>query len=284
VRKAGETALGTRCEIKNLNSFRFLQHAIEFEIRRQIELIEDGGTVVQETRLYDPDRGETRSMRSKEDAQDYRYFPDPDLPPLSIDEAWIERIRDEMLELPEPMAHRFVADYGVPLPDAVQLTASREMARYFESTVQAPVGVHLSGKTTANWILGEIAAKLNRDGIEIEQAPVRPRELAQLLARLQDNTISGSIAKDVLEAMWAGESGGDPDAIIVAKGLKQISDAGAIGKIIEDVIAANASIVAEFRAGKNKAFNSLVGKVMAATQGKANPAQVNALLRQKLGA
>jgi aspartyl-tRNA(Asn)/glutamyl-tRNA(Gln) amidotransferase subunit B len=282
VRKSGEAKLGTRCEIKNLNSFRFLQHAIEFEIRRQIDLIEDGGTVVQETRLYDPERDETRSMRTKEDAQDYRYFPDPDLPPLSIDEAWIERIRDEMLELPEPMAHRFVADYGVSLPDAVQLTASREMARYFESTVQAPVDVHPIGKTTANWILGEIAARLNRDGIEIEQAPVRPHEFARLLARLQDNTISGSIAKDVLEAMWAGESGGDPDAIIAARGLEQISDTGAIGKIVDDVIAANASIVAEYKAGREKALNSLVGKIMAATRGKANPAQVNAILKQKL--
>jgi aspartyl-tRNA(Asn)/glutamyl-tRNA(Gln) amidotransferase subunit B len=282
VRKSGEAKLGTRCEIKNLNSFRFLQHAIEFEIRRQIELIEDGGTVVQETRLYDPERDETRSMRTKEDAQDYRYFPDPDLPPLVIDEVWIERIRAEMPELPEPMAHRFVTNYSVPMPDAVQLTASREMARYFESTVQAPVDVHLSGKTAANWILGEISARLNRDGIEIEQAPVRPNEFAKLLARVQDNTISGNIAKDVLEAMWAGE--GDADAIIAARGLEQISDAGAIGKIVDDVIAANASIVAEYKAGREKALNSLVGKVMAATQGKANPAQVNAILKQKLGA
>jgi aspartyl-tRNA(Asn)/glutamyl-tRNA(Gln) amidotransferase subunit B len=281
VRRAGAT-LGTRCEIKNLNSFRFMHQAIEFEVRRQIELIEDGGKVIQETRLYDPDNNETRPMRSKEDAQDYRYFPDPDLPPLVIDDAWIERIRAEMPELPEPMAHRFVADYSVPLTDAVQLTMSRELARYFESTVQAPVGVHLSGKTAANWILGEITARLNRDGIEIEQAPVRPNEFAQLLARFQDNTISGSIAKDVLDAMWNGEIGGDADAIIAAKGLRQISDSGAIEKIVDDVLAVNPAIVAEYQAGKQKAFNSLVGKTMAATKGKANPAQVNAILKRKL--
>jgi len=281
VRRAGAT-LGRRCEIKNLNSFRFMQQAIEFEVRRQIELIEDGGKVIQETRLYDPDNNETRPMRSKEDAQDYRYFPDPDLPPLVIDDAWIERIRDEMPELPESMAHRFVADYSVPLTDAVQLTASRELARYFESTVQAPVGVHLSGKTAANWILGEITARLNRDGIEIEQAPVRPNEFAQLLARFQDNTISGSIAKEVLDAMWNGEIGGDADAIIAAKGLRQISDSGAIEKIVDDVLAASPAIVAEYLAGKEKAFNSLVGKAMAATKGKANPAQVNAVLKRKL--
>jgi aspartyl-tRNA(Asn)/glutamyl-tRNA(Gln) amidotransferase subunit B len=281
VRRAGAT-LGTRCEIKNLNSFRFMQQAIEFEVRRQIELIEDGGKVIQETRLYDPDNNETRPMRSKEDAQDYRYFPDPDLPPLVIDDAWIERIRAEMPELPESMAHRFVADYSVPLTDAVQLTVSRELARYFESTVQAPVGVHLSGKTAANWILGEITARLNRDGIEIEQAPVRPNEFAQLLARFQDNTISGSIAKEVLDAMWNGEIGGDADAIIAAKGLRQISDSGAIEKIVDDVLAASPAIVAEYQAGKQKAFNSLVGKTMAATKGKANPAQVNAILKRKL--
>jgi aspartyl-tRNA(Asn)/glutamyl-tRNA(Gln) amidotransferase subunit B len=282
VRRAGDARLGTRCEIKNLNSFRFMHQAIEFEVRRQTELIEDGGKMVQETRLYDPDRNETRSMRSKEDAHDYRYFPDPDLPPLVIDDAWIERVRAEMPELPESMADRFVADYGVPMADAVQLTMSREMARYFESTVQAPVGVHLSGKTAANWILGEISARLNRDGIEIEQAPVRPNQFAQLLARFQDNTISGSIAKEVLDAMWTGEITGDADAIIAAKGLRQISDSGAIEKIVDDVLAANPAIVDEYQAGKQKAFNSLVGKVMAATKGKANPVQVNTMLKRKL--
>ncbi|HEY1438397.1 MAG TPA: Asp-tRNA(Asn)/Glu-tRNA(Gln) amidotransferase subunit GatB [Casimicrobiaceae bacterium] len=282
VRRAGDARLGTRCEIKNLNSFRFMHQAIEFEVRRQTELIEDGGKMVQETRLYDPDRNETRSMRSKEDAHDYRYFPDPDLPPLVIDDAWLERVRAEMPELPESVADRFVADYGVPMADAVQLTVSREMARYFESTLQAPIGVHLSGKTAANWILGEISARLNRDGIEIEQAPVRPNQFAQLLARFQDNTISGSIAKEVLDAMWTGEIARDADAIIAAKGLRQISDSGAIEKIVDDVLAANPGIVAEYQAGKQKAFNSLVGKVMAATKGKANPAQVNAMLKRKL--
>ena len=282
VRKAGDAKLGTRCEIKNVNSFRFLQHAIEFEVRRQIQLIEDGGTVEQETRLYDPDLDETRSMRTKEDAQDYRYFPDPDLPPLVIDEAWIERIRSELPELPREMAHRFVADYDVPEADAIQLTTNRETARYFESTVQAPVDVHLSGKTVANWILREISARLNRDGIEIEQAPVQAVEFAQLQARLQDSTISGKIAKEVFDAMWAGE--GDADAIIEKRGLQQISDSAAIEKIVDDVIATNASTVAEYRAGKEKAFNALVGKVMAATKGKANPARVNAILKRMLGA
>ncbi|MDQ6917551.1 MAG: Asp-tRNA(Asn)/Glu-tRNA(Gln) amidotransferase subunit GatB [Pseudomonadota bacterium] len=283
VRLAGESRLGTRCEIKNLNSFRFMHQAIEFEVRRQIELIEDGGAVVQETRLYDPDRGETRSMRSKEDAQDYRYFPDPDLPPLVIDGAWIDRIQSEIPELPEAMARRFVVAYDVPVPEAAQLTLNRETARYFEATVQEPAVVGtLSGKAAANWILGEISARLNRDGIEIEQAPVQPAVLARLLARIQDNTISGSAAKDVLDAMWAGENAGDPDAIIAAKGLQQISDAGAIEKIVQDVLAANAATVAEYTAGKEKAFNSLVGKVMAATRGKANPAQVNAALKRKL--
>jgi aspartyl-tRNA(Asn)/glutamyl-tRNA(Gln) amidotransferase subunit B len=282
VRRAGDATLGTRCEIKNLNSFRFMHQAIEFEIRRQIELIEDGGKMVQETRLYDPDRNETRSMRSKEDAQDYRYFPDPDLPPLVIGNEWIERIRAGLPELPEPMAQRFVADYDVPIADAVQLTVSRELARYFESTVQAPVGVHLSGKTAANWILGEVSARLNRDAIEIEQAPVRPNEFAQLLARVQDNTISGGIAKEVLDAMWTGEIGGNADAIIAAKGLQQISDSGAIEKIVDQVLTANPTIVAEYQAGREKAFNSLVGKAMAATKGKANPVQVNAILKRKL--
>ena len=282
VRPAGDAKLGTRCEIKNLNSFRFLQHAIEFEVRRQIELIEDGGTVEQETRLYDAERNETRSMRSKEDAQDYRYFPDPDLPPLVIGEDWIRRVRAEMQELPKEMAHRFVTDYGVAEADALQLTSNRGMARYFESTMQAPVGVRLSGKTVANWILGEISARLNRDGIDFEQSPVQGIEFAQLQARLQDSTISAPIAKDVLDTMWAGE--GDADTIIEKKGLKQLSDASAIEKIVDAVIAGNEAIVAEYRAGKQKAFNALVGKVMAATRGKANPVQVNAILKRKLDA
>ena len=280
VRRHGDATLGTRCEIKNLNSFRFLQQAIEFEVRRQIELIEDGGRVVQETRLYDADRGETRSMRSKEDAQDYRYFPDPDLPPLAIDDAWIERIRAGLPELPEAMAERFVAEHDIAMPEAVQLTASSETARYYEATMRAPVDPHPAGKSAANWILGEVSAGLNRDGIEIADAPVSPHQLAQLLARVLDGTLSGKLAKDVFDAMWAGE--GDADSIIAARGLKQISDVAAIEKMVVDVLAANAAVVAEYRAGKDKAFQSLVGKVMAASRGKANPAQVNAALRKKL--
>jgi aspartyl-tRNA(Asn)/glutamyl-tRNA(Gln) amidotransferase subunit B len=277
VRPAGDTKLGTRCEIKNLNSFRFLEHAIEFEIRRQVELIEDGGTVIQQTRLYDPDKHETRAMRSKEDAQDYRYFPDPDLPPLAIDDAWIERVRAELPELPEAMRARLEAQYGLPPHDTVALTASRELAAYYEATAAAPV----DAKLAANWVLGEVSAALNRAEIDITRGPVSAGRLALLLQRIQDGTISGKIAKNVFDAMWAGD--GDADAIIAAKGLKQISDAGSIGKIVDEVIAANPAIVAEFRAGKEKAFNSLVGKAMQATKGRANPAQVNALLKEKLG-
>ena len=280
VRPQGSDTLGTRCEIKNLNSFRFLQHAIEFEARRQIELIEDGGTVVQETRLYDPDRNETRSMRSKEDAQDYRYFPDPDLPPLVVDEAWIERIRADMPELPDAMRVRFQREYELTHQEAIGATGSAEIARYFEATVQAPVEAKLSAKSAVNWILGEETAALNRDEIEIEQAPVKPDALARLLSRVQDGTISGKIAKEVFDAMWAGE--GDADAIIAERGLRQISDEGAIENIVDDVIGANAAIVADVKAGKEKAFNSLVGQVMKASKGKANPAQVNAILKRKL--
>ncbi|HEY2819302.1 MAG TPA: Asp-tRNA(Asn)/Glu-tRNA(Gln) amidotransferase subunit GatB [Casimicrobiaceae bacterium] len=281
VRPAGSDTLGTRCEIKNLNSFRFLQHAIEFEARRQIELIEDGGRVVQETRLYDPDRNETRSMRTKEDAHDYRYFPDPDLPPLVVDDAWIEKIRAEMPELPDAMRDRFEREYGLTRHESVGATGGADIARYFEATVRAPVDAKLSGRSVAHWILGEETAALNRDEIEIDESPVKPDALARLLSRVQDGTISGKIAKDVFDAMWAGE--GDADAIIERKGLRQISDKGAIEKIVDDVLAANAEIVAEVRAGKEKAFNSLVGQVMKASKGKANPAQANAILKRKLG-
>ena len=277
VRRQGEAKLGTRCEIKNLNSFRFLQHAIEFEVRRQTELIEDGGTVAQETRLYDPDRGETRSMRSKEDAQDYRYFPDPDLPPLAIDEAWIERIRAEMPELPEAKSTRYVDQDGLVPETAKRLVSSRAMADYYEHTVQAGVDTKLA----ANWIVGELSATLHKSELDIEQAPVGPEQYGALLKRVADGTISGKIAKEVFDAMWAGE--GDADAIIAARGLKQISDAGAIEKIVAEVLAANTAIVAEYKAGKDKAFQSLVGKAMAASRGKANPAQVNAVLRKLLG-
>jgi len=283
VRREGDPKLGTRCEIKNLNSFRFLQHAIEFEVRRQVELIEEGGTVVQETRLYDPDRGETRPMRGKEDAQDYRYFPDPDLPPLAIDEAWIERERKYMPELPQAMRARLVAAYALPAHDAALLTADRETAGYFEAAVES-LGAEprKGGKLVANWMLGELAAALNRDGRTIAAAAVHAGGLAALLRRIADGTISAKIGKDVFDAMWEGEHGGDPDAIIAAKGLRQISDAGAIEKLVDDVLAANPGIVAEFRAGKEKAFQSLVGKAMAATKGKADPAKVNAELKRKL--
>jgi aspartyl-tRNA(Asn)/glutamyl-tRNA(Gln) amidotransferase subunit B len=319
VRPAGTTTLGTRCEIKNLNSFRFMQQAIEYEARRQIELIEDGGTVVQETRLWDPVKGETRSMRSKEDAQDYRYFPDPDLPPLVIDEATVERIRSEMPELPAMRRLRFMATsredlieivkrqaeldqedigdeafeetvpglqasalkptYGLPAADASALVSSRAMADYYEALAGAG---HVDAKIAANWVLGEVSASLHRAEIDIDAAPVAPAALAGLLRRIADGTISGKIAKDVFDAMWAGE--GDADAIIANRGLKQVSDAGAIERIVDEAMAANPSIVAEFRAGKEKAFNALVGQVMKASKGKANPAQVNAILKAKLGA
>ena len=280
VRPVGEPKLGTRCEIKNLNSFRFLQQAIEFELRRQVELIEDGGRVEQETRLFDPDRGETRSMRTKEEAHDYRYFPDPDLPPLTIDEAWIARVKAALPELPEAKRQRFVDQYRLSPVEAASLTASVALARHFEATVQASA----EAKLAANWMLGEFSAALNRDEIDASTAPVSGQQLGALLRRIADGTISGKIAKDVFDAMWAGEGGSDPDAIIAARGLRQISDAGAIEKVVDEVLAANTATVAEFKAGKEKAFNSLVGKVMAATRGKANPAQVNAILRQKLKA
>jgi aspartyl-tRNA(Asn)/glutamyl-tRNA(Gln) amidotransferase subunit B len=319
VRPAGSTTFGTRCEIKNLNSFRFMQQAIDFEVRRQIELIEDGGAVVQETRLFDPDRGETRSMRSKEDAQDYRYFPDPDLPPLVIDGAWIERVRGELPELPDLRRLRFMASsrtdfieivksrsevheedignelydegmpglqqsgikptYGLPAADAAALVSSRALADYYEEVVAAGP---LDTKLAANWVLGELAAAMNRAEIDIEAVPIAPARLAGLLARVADGTISGKIAKEVFDAIWAGE--GDADPIIANRGLKQISDAGTLARIVDEVLAANPATVAEFRAGKEKAFNSLVGQAMKATRGKANPAQVNAILKAKLGA
>jgi aspartyl-tRNA(Asn)/glutamyl-tRNA(Gln) amidotransferase subunit B len=278
VRRRGDEKLGTRAEIKNLNSFRFLERAIEYEVRRQIALIEDGGRVVQETRLYDPDRDETRSMRSKEDAHDYRYFPDPDLLPLAVSESWIDAVRAVLPELPEAKRGRYVATLGLTPYDAATLTASREMAQYFEDVVAAGT----DAKLAANWVMGELAAALNRADLDVAASPVAPAALAQLLARVRDNTISGKIAKEVFDAMWAGEGGAD--AIIDARGLKQISDSGAIEGMIDAVLAANAKSVEEFRAGKDKAFNALVGQVMKASRGKANPAQVNEILRRKLGA
>ncbi|MGB3742304.1 Asp-tRNA(Asn)/Glu-tRNA(Gln) amidotransferase subunit GatB [Castellaniella sp.] len=282
VRPRGQAAFGTRCEIKNLNSFRFLERAIQYEIRRQIELIEDGGKVVQETRLYDADHDETRSMRTKEDSDDYRYFPDPDLPPLIVSADWIERVRQGLPELPAAKRARFESALGLSPYDAAQLTLHRDVADYFEATCQAlPAD---QAKQAANWILGELSAALNRDSLSVGQSPVGPAQLAALINRIVDGTISNKIARDVFAAMWAGESAGNPDAIIEAKGLRQISDTGAIEAMIDEVLAAHPAIVEEYRAGKQKAFNSLVGQIMKAARGKANPQQVNTLLKQKLDA
>ncbi|WP_153114915.1 Asp-tRNA(Asn)/Glu-tRNA(Gln) amidotransferase subunit GatB [Rhodocyclus tenuis] len=277
--------LGTRREIKNLNSFRFMQQAIDYEVRWQIETIEDGGRIQQATVLFDPESGETRAMRSKEDAHDYRYFPDPDLLPLVIGADWIERVRGEMPELPVAKRARFVADYGLSDYDATTLTASLEISSYYEAAV-ASAGT-ASAKPCANWVMVDLAARVNREGIELAAAPVSAVQLGRLVARISDNTISNNIAKKVFDAMWAGEGGSGDDAadrIIEAQGLKQITDSGAIEALIDEVLANNAAMVAEFRAGKEKAFNALVGQAMKATKGKANPQQVNQLLRSKLGA
>ncbi len=280
VRPVGQKEFGTRCEVKNVNSFRFLERAIQYEVRRQIELIEDGGRVVQETRLYDSDRDETRSMRSKEDAHDYRYFPDPDLPPLVIAQSWIDEVRSAMPELPASLRARFVGEYGLAPVDAAQLTSSRALATYFEECVRAlPAG---QAKLAANWVMGEVSATLNREEKDIADCPVTAVSLAVLLGKILDNTISNKIARDVFAAMWLGENGGQPDAIIQAKGLTQINDTGAIEAMIDKVMADNATIVEEYRAGKQKGFNSLVGQIMKAARGKANPQQVNDLLKAKL--
>ncbi len=282
VRPEGQKEFGTRCEIKNVNSFRFLERAIQYEVRRQIELIEDGGKVVQETRLYDSDRDETRSMRSKEDAHDYRYFPDPDLPPLVIAPSWIEEVRQSMPELPSALRERFVNEYGLAPVDAAQLTSSRELAGYFEELTHAlPAG---QAKLAANWMMGEVSATLNREEKTITECPVSAKMLGGLLIRIIDGTISNKIARDVFAAMWLGEHDGQADAIIQAKGLTQINDTGAISAMIDTVLAEQAAIVAEYRAGKQKAFNSLVGQIMKAAKGKANPQQVNDLLKAKLDA
>jgi aspartyl-tRNA(Asn)/glutamyl-tRNA(Gln) amidotransferase subunit B len=281
VRREGEP-LGTRCEIKNLNSFRFLAQAIEFEARRQIELIEEGGTVVQETRLYDPSRDETRSMRSKEDAQDYRYFPDPDLPPLVIDDAWVQRVRNELPELPEAMRTRLVTEHGLTGYDAQQLTSSRALADYYEAACAAlPATDAAAHKVVANWVLGEFSAALNRSDIAVADAPVPPARLTELLRRIADGTLSGKMAKDVFDELWSTPKT-TVDAIVERRGLRQISDTGAIERLVDDAIAANPAVVAEFRSGKERAFNSLVGQVMKASKGKANPAQVSAILKRKL--
>ena len=277
VRPKGEAKFGTRAEIKNLNSFRFVERAINYEVERQVELIEGGGKVVQETRLYDPDRGETRSMRSKEEANDYRYFPDPDLLPLVIDDAMIEAVRATLPELPDEKAARFVADHGLSAYDAGVLTASREIADYYETVVK---GLGGQQKLAANWVMGELSGALNKDGLEVAQSRIAAPALAQLLARIADNTISGKIAKEVFEAMW--NEGKGADEIIDARGLRQITDTSAIEKAIDEVMAGNPQQLADYRSGKDKLFGFFVGQVMKATQGKANPAQLNELLKRKL--
>lgn len=277
VRPQGQKEFGTRVEIKNLNSFKFMQAAIDYEVRRQIELIEDGGKVVQETRLFDPDHNETRSMRSKEDAMDYRYFPDPDLLPLAISAEWIARVKASLPELPAQKRERFVREHALPEYDATVLTASSTMADYFEAAA-AQVA---DKKLVANWLMGEVSARLNEANIDIDASPVNAAQLAQLLNRVLDNTINAKTAKDVFAALWKGEAA-SADAVIETRGLRQISDVGAIEKLIDEVLAANATSVAEFKAGKEKAFNALVGQAMKATKGKANPAQVNEILRKKL--
>jgi aspartyl-tRNA(Asn)/glutamyl-tRNA(Gln) amidotransferase subunit B len=276
VRRAGASELGTRCEIKNLNSFRFVERAINHEVERQVALIEGGGKVVQETRLYDPDRDETRAMRSKEEANDYRYFPDPDLLPLEIDEAFVADVRAGLPELPDAKAARFAREHGLSDYDAGVLTASRELAAYYEA-VASGAG---EPKLAANWVMGELSGFLNRDGLEIGASPIDAAALAGMLKRIVDGTISGKLAKDVFEAMWSERK--DADAVIAERGLRQITDTGAIEKAIRDVMAANPGHLADYRAGKDKLFGFFVGQVMKATAGKANPAQVNELLRKLL--
>jgi aspartyl-tRNA(Asn)/glutamyl-tRNA(Gln) amidotransferase subunit B len=299
VRKPGQP-LGTRREIKNLNSFKFMQQAIDYEVRWQIDQIEDGIAILQATVLFDPDTGETRAMRTKEDAADYRYFPDPDMPPLVIGRDWVERVKSEMVELPRVMAERFVKDYALPEYDATQLTQSKAVAAYFEATAKA-CG---QAKLASNWIMGEVSRRLNAGELSIEQSPVSAAQLAALISRISDNTISNNAARQVFDALWSSTSNdvtvaitgvgavgsvgtvgafGDIDAIIEAKGLKQMNDTGELEKIIDEVLTANPKNVEEFKAGNTKALNGLVGPIMKASKGKANPGQVNALLMKKLG-
>ena len=277
VRPKGEKKLGTRAEIKNINSFRYVERAINFEVERQIELISNGGTVIQETRLYDANKDETRSMRSKEEAMDYRYFPDPDLLPVELDAAWIESVRATLPELPDAKHERFMYEYGLSPYEASVLTTSRELADYYEATVKAADG---EAKLAANWVIGDLLGAVNKAGLDISDSPVPPDMLAGMLRRMTDDTISGKIAKTVFEAMWNGE--GDADTVIEKHGLKQVTDSGAIEKIIDDVIAANPGQLADYRSGKDKLFGFFVGQVMKLSQGKANPAQVNQLLKKKL--
>jgi aspartyl-tRNA(Asn)/glutamyl-tRNA(Gln) amidotransferase subunit B len=280
VRKKGAEKYGTRCEIKNLNSFRFIEKAINYEVARQIEIIEGGGTIRQETRLFDPDKGETRTLRTKEEANDYRYFPDPDLLPVVLEESFIEEVRKTLPELPDEKAARYQRDFGLSEYDAAVLTTSRAMGAYYENVV-ALLKDHAHAKLAANWVMGDLSAMLNRDTLEITQSKVDATQFAALLARIVDNTISGKIAKEVFEAMW--DEGKNADAIIEAKGLKQITDTGAIEKVIDEVMAANPGQLADYRSGKDKLFAFFIGQVMKRTGGKANPAQLNELLKKKLG-
>ncbi|MCH8865885.1 MAG: Asp-tRNA(Asn)/Glu-tRNA(Gln) amidotransferase subunit GatB [Proteobacteria bacterium] len=277
VRPRGQKELGTRAELKNLNSFRFVEKAINFEIERQIELIEDGGKVVQETRLYDSDRDETRTMRVKEEANDYRYFPDPDLLPIEIDEEYIEAVRRTLPELPDVKQQRFVKEYSLKVSDAAILTVNRALADYFEAAVAAGTA---RAQVVANWVIGDLAAALNKDGLEIVTSRIAAGDLSGLLDRIDDNTISGKIAKEVFDAMWTGE--GTADEIIEARGLQQITDRSAIEAVVDKVIVANPSQVAEYQSGKDKLIGFFVGQVMQETGGKANPGQVNTILKEKL--
>ena len=280
VRPMGVETLGTRCEIKNLNSFKFMEKAIDYEVRRQIEILEDGGRIIQETRLYDSDRDETRSMRSKEEANDYRYFPDPDLLPLVIDETFLDQARASLPELPQAMRERFMSDYGLSAYDANILTASRETAVYFERTLENAGDEN--AKLCANWIIGGVNVYLNMMGdVGLDICPVSPSQLADVIKPIADNTISNKIAKEVFDALWKGE-GNSADTIIETKGLKQVSDSGAIEKIVDEIIAANPAQVAEYRSGKEKVFGFFVGLAMKASKGKANPAQLNEILKAKL--
>ncbi|SDF58187.1 aspartyl/glutamyl-tRNA(Asn/Gln) amidotransferase subunit B [Massilia sp. PDC64] len=284
VRPVGQKEFGTRCEIKNLNSFRFMEEAIHYEVRRQIELIEDGGQVVQATRLWDPDRKETRQMRSKEDAQDYRYFPDPDLPPLVISQEWIDRVKADMPELPAAMRERFIRDYGLPEYDSLILTSSQAMATYYEAVV-AKAGKE-NAKAAANWLMGDVSSALNRADVAIENSPVEASQLALLLKRIADGTISNNAGKKVFSLMWEAQSEDEhlADTIIEREGLKQISDTGALEAIVDEVLANNAKSVEQYKAGKEAAINALIGQCMKASKGKANPAQVTELLKKKLAA
>jgi aspartyl-tRNA(Asn)/glutamyl-tRNA(Gln) amidotransferase subunit B len=279
IRPRGETTLGTRTEMKNINSFRFVERAIEYEVERQIDLLEDGGSVVQETRLYDSDKHETRSMRSKEEAHDYRYFPDPDLPPMVLSQEFVEAIRSTLPELPDDRCERFTSEYGLGTDDAAQLTATREVADYYEKVVAGSSG---SPGVVANWVTGELFAGLNREDLDITDTPVDATQMATLVSRIHDNTLSGNTAKQVFSALWAGET--DVDKIIDARGLKQITDTGAIDAIIDGVLTECSSQVQQYKEGNEKVFGFLVGQVMKASGGKANPQQVNKLLKSRLRA